>query len=519
MDDKTPANDDLGATEREIIATRLEKAAALRALGVDPYGNGAGPAHLAADLHARYGDAPADQIALDPGAWSVAGRVLALRSFGKAAFLKVRDRSGELQVWVKKDKVGERGFEIFRRLDVGDLIAAEGPATRTKTGELTLEAARFTILTKAIRPLPEKWHGLTDVEQRYRQRYVDLLVTPGVRDVFVKRARIVSGIRRFLDARGYLEVETPTLHKPEEAGGATAKPFETHHNALGLDLKLRIATELHLKRLVVGGLDRVYEIGRIWRNEGIDRRHNPEFTSIEFYQAYATHHDLMALTEELFHALAREVTGGPVITFQGQSIDLTPPYPRVSMLLEAARALGLAAEEALAGRGLAEALARAAAGLADKEQAWKLAQAGKRSPGEAIAVAFEVLCEPGLPADRPAFVVDFPLETSPLSRRRDADPRLVDRFELYVAGMELANAFSELNDPADQRARFEAQVQAKVAGDEEAMPFDEDFVRALEHGMPPTAGEGIGIDRLAMLLTDSASIRDVILFPLLKPQA
>jgi lysyl-tRNA synthetase class 2 len=518
MDDKTPAHDDLGATEREIITTRLEKAEALRALGVDPFGNGTAPSHLAADLHARYGAAPAEEIARAPGPWSVAGRVIALRSFGKAAFLKVRDRSGELQVWVKKDKVGERGFEIFKLLDVGDVVAAEGPATRTKTGELTLEAAAFTILTKSIRPLPEKWHGLTDVEQRYRQRYVDLVVTPGVREIFVKRARIVSGIRRFLDERGYLEVETPTLHKAEEAGGAAAKPFETHHNALDLELKLRIATELHLKRLVVGGLDRVYEIGRIWRNEGIDRRHNPEFTSIEFYQAYATHDDLMRLTEALFHALALEVAGSPMITFQGQAIDLTPPYPRVSLVGEAARALGLSADEALSGRGLAEALARAAGDLADKEDAWKLERAARKSPGEAIAAAFEVLCEARLPADRPAFVVDFPLETSPLSRRRDADPRLVDRFELFAAGMELANAFSELNDPADQRARFEAQLQAKVAGDEEAMPFDEDFVRALEHGMPPTAGEGIGIDRLVMLLTDSPSIRDVILFPLLKPR-
>jgi len=364
--------------------------------------------------------------------------------------------------------------------------------------------------------LPEKWHGLTDVEQRYRQRYLDLVATPGVRETFVKRARIVSTIRRFLDGRGYLEVETPTLHKPEEAGGAAARPFETHHNALDLDLKLRIATELHLKRLVVGGFDRVYEIGRIFRNEGIDRRHNPEFTSIEFYEAYATAEDLMRLTEELFHALAVEVTAAPVVTFQGQQIDFTPPYPRVSLVEVGARALGLSVEDALAGRGLAEALARAAARENESEDAWKLEQAAKRSPGEAIAAAFEVFGEPQLPKDRPAFVVDFPLETSPLSRRRDSDPRLVDRFELFAGGMECANAFSELNDPADQRARFEAQVNARAAGDEEAMPYDEDFVRALEHGMPPTAGEGIGIDRVTMLFTDSASIRDVILFPLLK---
>jgi lysyl-tRNA synthetase class 2 len=509
-------SEELGSTEREIVAQRVRKAEELRKLGVNPFGNGHAPRHLARDVAARHGEAPAEEIAKDPGTWSIAGRVLAVRSFGKAAFLRVRDRSGEIQVWVKKDKVGERAFEIFKLLDVGDVVGAEGPATRTKTGELTVEAAQFTILTKSLRPLPEKWHGLSDVEERYRRRYVDLVVTPGVRETFQRRARIVSTIRRFLDDRGYLEVETPTLHKPEEAGGAAARPFETHHNALDLDLKLRIATELHLKRLVVGGLERVYEIGRIWRNEGIDRRHNPEFTSIEFYEAYATHEDLMRLTEELFHRLALDVTGSAAVTFQGQLIDLTPPYPRVSMLAEGARALGLTPEDALAGRGLAEAVARAAARENDSEDAWKLEQAAKRSPGEAIAMAFEVFAEHELPKDKPCFVVDFPLETSPLSRRRDADPRLVDRFELFIAGMEVANAFSELNDPSDQRARFEAQMKAKAAGDEEAMPFDEDFVRALEHGMPPTAGEGIGIDRVTMLLTDSPSIRDVILFPLLK---
>ena len=508
--------EELGATEKEIVAQRLRKAEALRALGVNPFGNGRAPRHLAADLAARYGDRSAEEIARDPGSWSVAGRVLAIRSFGKAAFLKVRDRSGDIQVWVKKDRVGDRGFEIFQLLDAGDIVAAEGPATRTKTGELTVEAADFTILTKSTRPLPEKWHGLTDVEARYRQRYVDLAVTPGVREVFRKRARIVSTIRGFLDERGYLEVETPTLHKPEEAGGAAARPFETHHNALDLDLKLRIALELHLKRLIVGGFDRVYEIGRVFRNEGIDRRHNPEFTMIEFYQAYATHQDLMQLTEELFQRLAVEVTGSATVTFQGQAIDFTPPYPRVSMLAEGARTLGLSPEDALAGRGLAEAVARAAARENDSEDAWKLEQAARKSPGEIVAAAFEAFCEKQLPRDRPAFVVDWPIETSPLSRRRDADPRMVDRFELFAAGMEVANAFSELNDPGDQRARFEAQVRARAAGDEEAMPYDEDFVRALEIGMPPTAGEGVGIDRVAMLLTDSPSIRDVVLFPLLK---
>jgi len=508
--------EELGSTEREIIAQRIRKAEQLRELGVNPFGNGFAPRHAAQDLHARYGKQLAEQIASDPGSWSLAGRVLAVRSFGKAAFLRVRDRSGEMQVWVKKDKVGEKAFEVFRLLDVGDVVAAEGPATRTKTGELTLEAAKFTILTKSLRPLPEKWHGLTDIEARYRQRYLDLIVTPGVRETFARRARIVSTLRRFLDGRGFLEVETPTLHKPEEAGGAAARPFETHHNALGIDLKLRIALELHLKRLVVGGFDRVYEIGRVFRNEGIDRRHNPEFTMVEFYQAYATHEDLVKLTEELFHALAVEVTGSPGVTFQGQKIDLTPPYPRFSLLEMGAKALGLSREDALSGKGLAEALARAATREKDSEDAWKLERAAKSSPGEAVALAFEVFGEHELPKDRPAFVVDFPLETSPLSRRRDSDPRLVDRFELFIAGMEVANAFSELNDPLDQRSRFEAQVKARAAGDEEAMPYDEDFVRALEIGMPPTAGEGIGIDRVAMLLTDSPSIRDVILFPLLK---
>jgi lysyl-tRNA synthetase class 2 len=510
--------DDLGASEREIMAQRLRKAEALRALGVNPYGNGQPPAHVAAELHARYGVQTAEEIGKDPGDWSVAGRVLAIRAFGKAAFLGLRDRSGDIQIWVRKDRLSETDFEIYKLVDVGDLVLAGGPATRTRTGELTLEASRFTVLTKAMRPLPEKWHGLADVEQRYRQRYLDLLVTPGVRETFQKRSRIVSTIRRFLDGRGYLEVETPTLHKPEEAGGAAARPFQTHHHALDLDLKLRIATELHLKRLVVGGLERVYEIGRIWRNEGIDRRHNPEFTTIEFYEAHATCEDLIRLTEALFHELALEVNGSNRVVFQGQEIDFTPPFPRVSLVEVAAQALGLPVEDALSGRGLPEALARAAARENDAEQAWKLEQAARRSPGEALALTFEIFGEPALPGDRPCFVLDFPIETSPLSRRRDSDPRLVDRFELFVGGMELANAFSELNDPADQRARFAAQAKARAAGDEEAMPHDEDFLRALEHGMPPTAGEGIGIDRLAMLLTDSASIRDVILFPLLKPR-
>jgi lysyl-tRNA synthetase class 2 len=388
---------------------------------------------------------------------------------------------------------------------------------RTRTGELSIEAVEFRILTKALRPLPEKWHGLTDHETRYRQRYVDLAANPEVREIFRRRSRLIAGMRQFLDERDFLEVETPVLHKPEEAGGATARPFETHHNALDLDLKLRIALELHLKRLIVGGLERVYEIGRVFRNEGIDRRHNPEFTMLEFYQAYATYQELMSLTEEMVARLATEVTGSDEVTFQGVKIKYAPPWPRVSMLGEVARIYGAKGTEsqqldALGQLGDAHWLAR----VEDSEMRHKFTR--QASAGEKIAWAFEALVEPVLPKDRASFVVDFPLEISPLARKRDSEPRLVDRFEAFAGGMEIANAFSELNDPRDQEARFRAQVEAAARGDEEAMPWDRDYIRALEHGMPPTAGEGVGIDRLAMLFTDSASIRDVVLFPLLRPE-
>ena len=505
--------------EQEIFNARLRKAEELRKLGVNPFGNVHQVKDTVSQIVRSLGELKTpDEVEKASGAYAIGGRVLANKSFGKAAFLKVRDRTGDLQVWVKKDQVSARDFELYKLLDLGDIAAVKGTCTRTKTGELTLVAKEFQILTKSLRPLPDKWHGLADIETRCRQRYLDLIVTDGVRDIFVKRHKIVRGIQRFLDDMGFIEVETPTLHKPEEAGGAAARPFSTHHNALDLDLKLRIATELHLKRLIVGGFERVYEIGRIWRNEGIDRRHNPEFTSVEFYWAYATYEDLMRLTEELFERLTREVVGSTTLTFQGQPIHFAPPYARVSMVDHVALELGLSREEALSGQGLKEAIDRAASKEADKELRAVLEHAAtKGTPGEMIARAFEAVGEPKLPKDRPVFVIDFPIEISPLARRRDADGRVTDRFELFVAGMELCNAFSELNDPVDQRQRFERQVELAREGDEEAMPFDEDFVRALEHGMPPTAGQGIGIDRLAMLLTDSASIRDVILFPLLKP--
>ena len=521
------------------IRLREQKGETLRQKGGHPYGNAVAVTHQTGALLLRHAGDDAPKLeAVHTETYAVAGRVMLVRSMGKLTFVTMRDRDGDLQLFVRKDKVGEKAYEDLKLLDIGDHVCAWGRALRTKTGELSIAAGEqgstpvpsvtgqparpgFQLLAKALRPLPEKWHGLSDVETRYRQRYVDLAINLEVRSVFKKRARMISALRGFLDARDYVEVETPILHKPEEAGGAAARPFATHHNALDLDLKLRIATELHLKRLIVGGLERVYEIGRIFRNEGIDRRHNPEFTSIEFYQAYATYEDLMALTEEMVAHLATAVAGKTVLPYQGVAIDYAAPWPRVSMLGEVVRALvpelqGKTQSEQLDGLGaLPAAVWEAAAG--DKEEKFKLLRA--HSLGAKVAWAFEALCEARLPRDRPCFVIDFPLEVSPLARKRNEEPRLVDRFEAYAGGMEIANAFSELNDPRDQESRFRAQVEAAKQGDVEAMPYDRDFVRALEHGMPPTAGEGIGIDRLAMLFTDAASIRDVVLFPLLKPQA
>jgi lysyl-tRNA synthetase class 2 len=509
-----------GATSsiEDQIRLREQKAQLLRDKGAHPYGNGVVVPHTTGFVRMRHSDDDAGRLEEDQSEpYGVAGRVVAMRSMGKASFLSLRDRTGDLQIFVKKDKVGEQAYELLKLTDLGDFVFASGRAMRTKTGELSIEAAEFRVLTKALRPLPEKWHGLTDHETRYRQRYVDLSANLEVREIFLRRTRLIAGLRRFLDDHDFIEVETPVLHRPEEAGGAVARPFQTHHNALDLDLKLRIALELHLKRLIVGGLERVYEIGRVFRNEGIDRRHNPEFTMLEFYRAYATYEDLMAFTEQMVSRLAIEVTRSDEVIFQGTKIQFAPPWPRVSMLGEVAKAYGASGGhsqqlDALARLSADEWLAR----VDDGELRHKFGKA--TSPGEKIAWAFEALVEPALPKERPCFVVDFPLEISPLARRRDSEPRLVDRFEAYAAGMEIANAFSELNDPRDQEARFRAQVEAAARGDEEAMPWDRDYIRALEHGMPPTAGEGVGIDRLAMLFTNSPSIRDVVLFPLLKPE-
>jgi lysyl-tRNA synthetase class 2 len=514
------------ADERELIAERERKVAELRAAGQNPYANGFSPRHTTSEVQAWFdggGQAPdvndAGAMAQAPR-FSIAGRIVAHRSFGKAAFVKLRDRTGEIQVWVRQDIVGEQAFALWKLMERGDFVAAEGAPVITKTGERTILADKIHPLTKAVRPLPEKWHGLQDVEARYRQRYVDLVANPEVREVFLKRTAIVRHLRQFLDARGFLEVETPMMHTV--LGGATARPFNTHHNALGLDLYMRIAPELYLKRLVVGGFERVYEIGRNFRNEGLDRQHNPEFTMLEFYQAYATHEDLMVLTRTLFEELAQSLKGGLTFTFGGKPIDLSrwERIPIKDGLVTASREghLPSGLERPMLDDEAALARWIEATGLLSRTDEIGGALRKADSHGERVGMLFEYGGEQALPQDRPIFVTDYPAETSPLSRRNDADPTKVDRFELFIAGREYLNAFSELNDPADQRARFQRQVDAKARGAEETMEFDEDYCRALEYGMPPTAGEGIGIDRLTMLLADQPSIRDVILFPLMRPE-
>jgi lysyl-tRNA synthetase class 2 len=513
--------------ERELIAERERKVAELRAAGYNPYANGFRPGSTARDIHKWFEDGadrehpPAGTSA--DGRVSVAGRIVAIRSFGKAAFAKLRDRTGEIQIWVKLDVVGEQGFALWKFVERGDFVGIEGPATlltKTKAGENTVVADRVHMLTKATRPLPEKWHGLQDMEIRYRQRYVDLVSNPEVAEVFRQRTQIVRHLRRFLDERDFIEVETPSMHTV--LGGAAARPFRTHHNALDLDLTMRIAPELHLKRLVVGGFDRVYEIGRNFRNEGLSRQHNPEFTMLEFYQAYATYEDLMALTQQLLTELAREICGGTQITYQGQTVDLDR-WERISMkdAIVAAVAAGKL-PEGLERPMLDDEAALlswvAGSGVLDRKDELSAALPKCETHGHRVGALFDYAGEQALPPDRPVFVIDYPAETSPLSRRNDAEPSKVDRFELFIVGREHANAFSELNDPADQRARFQRQVEAKARGAEETMDYDEDYCRALEYGLPPTAGEGIGVDRLVMLLTDQPSIRDVILFPLMRPE-
>jgi len=490
------------ADDHEQIVVRRRKLQVLRERGTNPYPNEFRPDQTADEVHARCG-ALDDAGLLEAAPATVAGRIVGLRDFGKAGFLHLLDGGARLQIHARRDRLSEDDFATYRGLDVGDLVGVTGKPFRTRTGELTLEATTLQLLAKSLRPLPEKWHGLQDVDARYRQRYVDLIVNPDVRRIFELRSRIIQYLRTFLASRRYVEVETPVMQPI--AGGAAARPFITHHNALDMQLYLRIAPELYLKRLVVGGIERVFEIARVFRNEGLSTRHNPEFTMLEFYQAYATHEDLMDLTEEMLVGLATEVLGTTTLDYGGVSIDLAPPWPRRSMAGLVAEAAGVDEATVLDLAG-ARALAERTGGVE-----------GTPSVGTLVGVLFERLVEPSLV--QPTFVCQFPVEISPLARRNDQDPRFVDRFELYVAGHELANAFSELNDPDDQRERFEAQLAAKAAGDEEAHAMDDDYVRALEYAMPPAAGEGIGIDRLVMLLTGATSIREVILFPHLRPEA
>ncbi|KAM3093535.1 lysine--tRNA ligase [Phormidesmis sp. 146-35] len=494
----------------ELRATRIEKAEQLKQLGINPYAYRWQSTHSAHELQEKYAElSNGEEIEIEV---AIAGRILARRVFGKLAFFTLQDETGSIQLYLDKKRIQEhmgeadpQAFDHLKQLtDVGDIIGAKGTVKRTEKGELSVYVKDYTMLTKSLLPLPDKWHGLTDVAKRYRQRYVDLIVNPEVRETFRRRALITAGMRRYLDQQGFIEIETPVLMS--EAGGADARPFVTYHNTMDMDLYLRIATELHLKRLVVGGFEKVFEMGRIFRNEGISTRHNPEFTTIEVYQAYADYQDMMVLTETMITTVAQTVLGTLQLTYQGESVDLTPPWRRVTMHDIVQEKTGVDFSQF---SSLDEAKSAAkTAGLMDVENC--------DSIGKLLNEAFEQTVETTL--IQPTFVLDYPIEISPLAKPHRTKPGLVERFELFMVGRETANSFSELTDPLDQRERLEAQAARKAAGDLEAHGVDEDFLTALEYGMPPTGGLGIGIDRLVMVLTDSASIRDVIAFPLLKPE-
>jgi lysyl-tRNA synthetase class 2 len=493
--------------ESDLLRQRRANFEELVRLGIDPYPRKFERTDTIAELVAAHSAKTKEELEGAAVHTRTAGRILAIRSFGKANFLVLSDGAAKIQAYVRQDSLPEKDFAAFKLLDFGDYVGVEGKLFRTKTNELTIHASALRFLVKCFEPLPEKWHGLSDVEIRYRQRYLDLIVNPDSRRVFEVRSRVLASIRGFLNARGYLEVETPMMQPI--AGGALARPFVTHHNALDMQLFLRIAPELYLKRLVVGGLERVYEINRNFRNEGISTQHNPEFTMLEFYQAYSDYHELMVMTEEMLAACALEAIATDQITYGEHRISLAPPYRRISLRegarVKAAERLGTSvSDDDLRGRETAAALARRL--HIDVQPSW--------GAGKIATEMFERLNEHDLV--QPTFVYDFPTEVSPLSKQKPDDLDTVERFELYIGGFEVANAFSELNDPAEQRRRFEAQLVDRAAGDAEAHAMDEDYIRALEYGLPPTAGEGVGIDRLVMLLTNSPSIRDVILFPLMR---
>jgi lysyl-tRNA synthetase class 2 len=495
--------------ESDLLRQRRANFDELVRLGVDPYPRKFERTDTIDALVRAHSPKTGEELEAAAISTRTAGRILAIRAFGKANFLVISDGHAKIQVYIRQDSLPERDFSIYKLLDFGDFIGVEGNLFRTKTNELTIKASKLEFLVKCFIPLPEKWHGLHDVETRYRQRYLDLIVNPDSRRVFEVRSRVLASIRNFLNARGYLEVETPMMQPI--AGGALARPFVTHHNALDMQLYMRIAPELYLKRLTVGGIERVYEINRNFRNEGISTQHNPEFTMLEFYQTYSDYQELMVMTEEMLSTAARESIGTDQITFGEHAISLAPPYRRVSLRegarLKASEKLGDVVSEAdLRNRETAAAIARRV--HIELQPGW--------GAGKIATEIFERLHEEDL--IQPTFVYDFPTEVSPLSKQKPDDPETVERFELYIGGFEVANAFSELNDPAEQRRRFEAQLQDRAAGDLEAHAMDEDYIRALEYGLPPAGGEGVGIDRLVMLLTNSPSIRDVILFPLMRPR-
>ncbi len=479
--------------EDDLLEQRLARTREIEALGFQPYGHRFEFTHTVPEILNRYGERTAEELT-PADRVRISGRIMTVRRMGKAAFAHLMQNGERLQIYVKKDAVDERSYQLFQLLDLGDIVGVEGYLFRTKTGELSVHAEKLDFLSKILLALPEKWHGLEDVEMRYRQRYLDLIANPEARRVFVTRAKVISSFRRQLEERHYIEVETPMMQPLY--GGAAARPFTTHHNTLDIDLFLRIAPELYLKRLVAGGMDRVYEINRNFRNEGISTHHNPEFTMLEFYQAYTDYRGLMDLTAELLKQVAIDATGGTEVEYDGQRLDFAK-LPRYSMREAVAEFAGMRMED-----------------LRDPE--WLLSNSHKKSAGEALADIFERNVEARL--IQPTIVYDYPVETSPLSKNKPEEPEMTERFEIYAAGMEIGNAYTELNDPMEQRRRFDMQISMREKGDEEAHRMDEDFLRALCYGMPPTGGEGIGIDRLTMILTGSKSIRDVILFPLLRPE-